>query len=121
MKEKLIKKLLMAVAIVLMFTGTAFAESLSWTHDGADGFVIYYTDGTNDYIYNVGNVTTCDVDLLNLTPGVEYTFYVTAWNSKGESGPSNTVTYTIEAFTPPENNLPVATQIPNTPTVLETL
>jgi len=116
------KKILVILAMVLILPCIALADSLSWTHDGADGFIVYYTDQTNNYNYNViGDVRTCDLDLLNLAPGIEYTFHVTAYNETAESGTSNTVTYTIDVFSPPENVMPVASDPPSEPTGLQSL
>jgi len=121
-KENDMKKILAILAMVLILPCIALADSLSWTHDGADGFIVYYTDQTNNYNYNViGDVRTCDLDLLNLAPGIEYTFHVTAYNETAESGPSNTVTYTIDVFSPPENVMPVASDPPSEPTGLQSL
>ena len=121
-KENDMKKILAILAMVLILPCIALADSLSWTHDGADGFIVYYTDQTNNYNYNViGDVRTCDLDLLNLAPGVEYTFHVTAYNETAESGPSNTVTYTREIFSPPANVLPVVSDPPGSPSGLQTL
>jgi len=110
------KKVLAIMAMVLMFAGTSFAGTLQWDHSGADGFIFYYTDGTNNYNYNlVGDVRTCDTGLLNLAPGVEYTIYVTSYNETAESGPSNSVVYTRDIFIPPEDVLPIYTPAPGSP------
>ena len=116
------KKVLAILAMVLMFCGSAQAATLQWDHAGADGFIMYYTDQTNNYNYNVvGDVREVDLDILQVTPGVEYTYYVTAYNSSGESGPSNTVTHTVGVFSPPVNVLPVASPVPGNPEVLRIL
>jgi len=116
MVEDSMKKVLAIMAMVLMFAGTSFAGTLQWDHSGADGFIFYYTDGTNNYNYNlVGDVRTCDTGLLNLAPGVEYTIYVTSYNETAESGPSNSVVYTRDIFIPPEDVLPIYTPAPGSP------
>jgi len=110
------------LGILLILPLPVVAAELQWDHDGADGFIIYFTDGTNNYNYNVvGDVRSCNMDLLNLTPGVEYTFHATAYNEAGESGPSNTVTYTHEVFVPPTNVLPVVSPPPGDPNALQVL
>ena len=115
-------KTLAILAMVLMFAGTSYAAMLQWDHDGADGFIVYYTDQTNNYNYNVvGDVRTCDTELLQLAPDVEYTFHVTAYNESGESGASNTATYTRQVFYPPANVIPVVSPPPGDPSGLQTL
>lgn len=117
------KKTLALIAGILFLTvGIACADSLQWTHDGADGFVVYYTDQTNNYNYNVvGDVRICEMSLLNLIPGIEYTFHVTAYNEVAESGLSNTVVYTRTVFEPPTNLLPVVADTPSNPSGLQAL
>ena len=112
------KKLLFGVITFFLMCVTAQAGTLQWDHAGADGFIFYYTDGTNNYNYTlVGDVRTCDTGLLNLVPGLEYTIYVTAYNETAESGPSNSVTYTRGVFSPPANVLPTYTPAPGSPTL----
>jgi len=118
--KKLIFTLL--VCLLTLVPLAACAATLTWEHDGADGFIIYYTDGTNSYNYNVvGDVRECDLGLLNLVPGTEYTIHATAYNATAESGPSNTATYTREVFVPPTNVLPVASPPPGDPSGLQVL
>ena len=79
-------------------------------------------DGTDNFNYTVvGDVRTCDTGLLNLVPGTEYTFHVTAYNETDESGPSNTVTWTRTVFEPPANLLPVVEDAPADPSGLQAL
>ena len=119
MKKKIFALL---VGIFTMIAVPSFADSLAWDHDGADGFVVYFTNQTDDYNYNViGDVRECELGLLNLTPGVEYTIYVTAYNDVDESGPSNIVVYTRVVFSPPTNVLPVVSPPPGDPSGLRTL
>jgi hypothetical protein len=63
---------------------------------GVTGYKIHAAlgDGTQQVTYNVGNVTNAVVD--NLVEGQTYNFYATAYDSGGnESGPSNTLNYTV--------------------------
>ena len=116
------KKLLLAMVAFFFMCGIAQADMLQWDHDGADGFIVYYTNQTNNYNYNVvGDVRTCELELLNLVPGVEYTIHVTAYNEVAESGPSNIVTYMRVIFSPPANVLPVVQDAPAGPSGLQTL
>ena len=115
------KVLSLIAGILFLMVGMVQAATLQWDHDGADGFVVYYTDGANNFNYTVGDVRTCDTNLLNLIPGVEYTFHVTAYNEVAESGPSNTVTYIRAVFEPPANLLPVVKDVPGDPSGLQSL
>jgi len=96
--------------IALILPVLTFGATLQWEAcTGATGYNIYYTVNEVDYIhYNNGNLVRCrDIDnTLNLPYGVEVTFHVTAYSVAGESGASNTVTYTRTAYTPPTDNLP---------------
>ncbi len=61
------KKILTLIAGILLLAGTACqAATLQWDHDGADGFIVYYTDGTNSFNYTVGDVRTCDTALFQI-------------------------------------------------------
>jgi hypothetical protein len=58
--------------------------------------MLYWTlpDGSAEIAYDVGNTTVALVD--NLTGGQTYHFYAIAYDNSGnESGPSNTLTYTV--------------------------
>lgn len=104
------KKLIILLAItILAFPALLFGATIVWdapTGGGIpDGYIVYYTDQTNNYNYDVGNVTECNVDLLNIMPGVEFTFDVTAYNDYGESDHSDSVTWIRDAFIPPVDNI----------------
>ena len=109
--------LIVAFWFVLLAPFSAFGASLVWdaSTGTVDGYIIYYTDGTNQYNYNNGQSLSCDLSNLNLAPGVEYTFTVRAYNAAGESGDSNSITYTREPFVPPANVLPVSVDTPTDP------
>ena len=97
MKRKIFPFLvsLFTLLMLTMPVASSFNGSLQWDHDGVnvDGFKVYYTNRKGNYVYTiVGNVRTCSLgSLVNLKPGYKYTFYVTAYNEQGESGPSNLV------------------------------
>ena len=108
--------LILLVTAILLFAGQVMAESLEWDASiGADGYTAYFTDGTKNYNYTIiGQVnTTASFDTLHIPYGIEITYYVTAYNEAGESGPSNTVTYTRGAYVPPEDSLPDASLEPS--------
>ena len=115
------KKLLM-IALMLLFAVPCFGATLTWNaSDRATGYIVYY----NTYSKDVGNVTeVVDFDnVLSLVPEVEYTMYATAYNQYGESGPSNSITYTraaLPVYEPTDN--PAALLIvtpPNTPVTIQ--
>ena len=126
------------VMLSLVFVFTVQAASMVWDDPGLeewgiiDGYVVYFTccDGTETYnkmlskaelVRADNKVTYSNIeDNLNLHHSIVYSFYIKAYNDSGESGPSNTVTYTREGFVPPTNRLPdpVASS-PLSPSLLE--
>lgn len=101
------KKLFITLLLILI-SAYGQAASLKWDSiTEALGYIIYYTDGTNQYHKNVGNVTIYPLETdLNLQPGVEYTFYVTCYDGVRESSPSNTVNWVRTVFSPGSNITP---------------
>jgi hypothetical protein len=100
----MIAKARIALVVLAIFsTVKSHAASLALVWDpspssGVAGYLIRVAlpDGTQPVIYDVGNVTNAVVD--NLLEGQTYSFYATAYDSNGnQSGPSNTLTYTIRA------------------------
>ena len=111
------KKLILAFLLVLFITVPAFAASLVWdaSTGQVNGYIVYFGPTSGDhaqYHYDNGTDTSCDMSNLNLVPGIDYTFTVRAWNTAGESGDSNSVTYTVPAYSPPANVLPTAVDVP---------
>lgn len=105
--------------ILILFPLTANAALLTWSSvPTADGYTVYFTDGTTQYIHTVGDNTTCDTAELNLVPNVAYTFTVRAYNQYGEGPDSNSVTYTQTGYSPPADILPVGGQAPSEPSEL---
>ena len=109
------KRVFFAILVIGFMANIACADTLTWdASDNANGYIVYYTDGTNNYNKNVGNVTECDTHSdLQMIPGTEYTIHVTAYNDYGESGPSNSIVYTEDIFILPADNLPVADSVPD--------
>lgn len=108
------KKLLYAMFTIMLICGTASAAevTLGWgASEGATGYILYY----NEFNKDVGNVTQAAIDVV---PGVEYTIYATAYNGNGESGPSNTVTYTAPVYSPPDDILPAIIDISRPATII---
>lgn len=114
-----LKGLYLSLALFVMTFITAAAvfagdATLSWSPPAANtdgsvisglaGYKVYYGTSSGRYTQTIdaGNVTTCKV--LNLNPGANYYFSVTAYNSSGmESGYSNEANKNIPALdvTPP--------------------
>ncbi len=97
--------LLSAAALLLPFLPCVSAATLSWAPSTGDvgGYYVYY--GTTAYStisrIDVGGSTRYDLDALPLSAGVNYHFWVTAYNAAGESRPSQTISYTRGDSTPP--------------------
>ena len=124
------KKIMILVAMLFLCATLAIAADLKWDDPGEQweiisGYVVYYTDGTEQFNKQIfkadvvradGTVTYTNFEpQLNLAYGVEYTFYITAFNDAGESEPSNSVTYLREGFVPPTDVLPAAVSLPQSP------
>ena len=81
------------------------AATLNWksSQGNPDGYKVYYgTDANNpSHSKDVGNVTQYNIDQLGLPENVQYYFYVTAYNTHGESAPCPPVAYTSGDTTPP--------------------
>lgn len=100
-------------ALLIFVAGTSQAATLRWdaSTGTVDGYTVYFTDGTNTYNYDAGTATeVVDIDTtLNLVYGTTYTFIVRAYNSVGESGDSNSASYTTDpapVYNPPVDSLP---------------
>ena len=110
------KKLLIAL-MLLLFTVPAMGATLSWNaSDRATGYLVYYNEYSND----VGNVTEiADFEnTLNLVAGIDYNISVSAYNEYGESAKCDAIVFTRQAFVPDANPAPVIINIPpDTPTV----
>lgn len=124
------KKLLCLLSLLLIASPT-MAASLAWDHPAEweiiEGYTVYFTTGTEEYTKTLAkiDVETDGAEVryvgieekLSLEAGVQYAFHLTAFNSQGESGPSNTVEYTHPAHTPPEDNLPIVITVPGPATI----
>lgn len=124
------KKLLITILLTLLFPLVVSAASLSWDYveddrSRTDGFVVYFSDGTNNYqkpflkeetVIDGQRVLYQDIDNnLNLHSGIEYSFTLTRYNSTTESEHSNEVTYLRPTYLPPEENLPDPVSYPQSP------
>ena len=111
-------KKLFLVLLFMMFTVSAYSANLAWdaSTGQVDGYNVYFTDGTESFNADVGNVVLVeDIDnTFNLNPGKTYIFTVTAYNIMGESGLSNSASYdTADSYTPPETwNIPIKKEKP---------
>jgi len=112
MRKILISFFIMLIAV----SGHAEDYFLEWdASTGAEGYKVYFTDGATQYQKDVGNVVQYNLDDLNAQPGTEYTYYVTAYNTCGESEPSESVSHMIPVFEVGEDNLPIKLTVPVRP------
>ena len=86
------------ICFLLLPTAFAATVTVSWdanTEPDIEGYILYYGPTSPDYLYNVdvGNSTSCTIS--GLEQGEVYYFAATAYNSFGESGFSEEVTYEI--------------------------
>lgn len=104
------KQIFLAILIFMFCAGIANAASLKWNASTGvvDGYNVYFSSEGIDYNKDVGNVIEIqNIDSeLNLYPGKEYIFTVTAYNVMGESEPSNTASYNVPMYSVPGDNLP---------------
>jgi len=92
--------------IFLIKPCSVFAEStLVWDASSGEvqGYRIYYgmTQGQYDSSKDVGGMTQCSLFDLPLQEGNTYYFAVKAYNTAGESGPSNEVKWVVPDTSPP--------------------
>jgi len=89
------------------FAAAASAATLVWNASTGTvtGYRVYYSTTSGSYSaaqrVEAGTATQYNIDLLPLSQGVQYFMVVTAYNSAGESGYSNSVSYTPADTTPP--------------------
>lgn len=128
------KRILFALIALTALTLPVHAADLAWDYpaeyDSIDGYTIYFTDGTAQYVKTIAKtdlvvegatVTYPGIDeKLNLPYGQELVFYITAYNDADESGPSNSVTYTRPGYAPPDDSIPagITINIPNAPVTI---
>ena len=122
------------IAIILFLAAPAMATDLAWDYptdyDAIDGYIVYFTDGTEQFnkviakselVVEGATVIYPGIEeKLNLPYGQEMAFYVTAYNAANESDPSNTVSYARPGYAPPVDQLPqgVTINIPEGPVTL---
>ena len=103
------KTTIFGISVLLIFLigfySNALAATLSWGASTGEvaGYRLYYGTSAGSYTQNVevGNVTFYSTDPLPLTGDTLYYFVITAYNSAGESGYSNMVSWTPADTTPP--------------------
>ena len=87
------------------FYSNALGATLLWDASPGEvaGYRLYYGTSAGSYAQNVdvGNVISYSTDSLPLTENTLYYFVVIAYNSAGESGYSNEVSWTKDDTTPP--------------------
>ena len=122
------KKILVLCLFLLFMTSPILAQELKWDNNdpgNVTGYIMYFSDdpGIPDKYHKTiageSNTSVTFAD-LQLAFGVQYEFYVTAYNDNGESGQSNHVTGVRQAYVPPTDNLPTASSGPLDPNNLNT-
>ena len=113
------KKLILIILMLLVWTSLATAATLKWDASTGepDGYIVYYAQGTDQFSNDVGDRTTADLVEFNLTPGT-WVFHVTAYNAMGESGNSNTAEYQKIGYAPTDNPKGVSIVIPGPVTII---
>ena len=114
------KKLILAIIFMFM-ASSAGAVDLAWDKntDSATGYILYYQKTGSDTIYSEivsppGKETVSfTVDNAKFDPGAEQSFWLTAYNTLAESGPSNIVIWTAPIFIPTDNPAPIIINIPS--------
>lgn len=110
MKKKAIQFVLGLVTLAMV--SNAQAAGLQWNAASGTvaGYNVYFGPSEVGFVNykDVGNVTEIQdiVSEFHLAPGKDYSFTVKAYNAAGESGGSNIATYSVPAYTPPEDNIP---------------
>jgi len=110
-KRKNLTILIVFLFLFIFSVSTTWAASrLVWdaSSETVNGYIVYWGKTSDSGYPNSHQVEglTCPLDDLHLIPGESYKFVVTAWNSRGESGYSNEVTWNVPIFTPPPDNIP---------------
>ncbi len=99
--------LAMAVLVLALLTplDSSAETRLSWdsVSGNVTGYRIWYGKAKDSHTSSkeLGNVTEYSLNNLPLEEDVKYYFVVRAYNSGGESGDSNEVSWTAEDLTPP--------------------
>ena len=99
------KRFLFAMLIVFLTVPVVQAKVLEWQGlQEATGYVIFYSDASNNWSKDVGNVTEYELDGdLNLDVGVEYDISVAPYNSVGIGESSSPLKYTRTVYTVQDN------------------
>ena len=99
-------KKLMLIVMMLFLSGYAVAQEavvLIGASEGADGYMLYYSaESETTWSYNTGLNLEVPISVLNLTPGVDYTFWAKAYNKAGESEKSEEKVYETPEYIPVE-------------------
>jgi hypothetical protein len=112
------KKLI--IIAILLFATSAGAATATWTHDGLNvtGFTLwFYQTAAPANVFNksVTGATTRSMVLDDnyFAPGVEYSFYITAYNTIDKSANSTTIKWTRAgtAYAAPSDKLPASLYI----------
>ena len=128
------KKLISVFMFIMLFASISYSADLAWDYDNShelttmfylvftdvDSYCSQKTSGFCTYEFPVedtevvgGTVILREVEsILNLHPGIEYTFTLARANDVGESGYSNSVTHIRPTHQGPGTDLPPPVSYP---------
>ncbi len=105
MHEKLGRIVAALIFLLVSVSGASAGPMLAWEASSGEvtGYRVYYGTDQGTYTQNkdVGNVTQYGLSSLPLTEKQTYFFVARAYNTAGESGDSNVVSWTVPDYTAP--------------------
>jgi hypothetical protein len=105
MYEKLGRIVAALIFLLVSVSGASAGPMLAWETSSGEvtGYRVYYgiDQGTYSQNKDVGNVTQYPLSSLPLTEKQTYFFVARAYNTAGESGDSNVVSWTVPDYTAP--------------------
>lgn len=105
MHEKLGRIVAALIFLLVSVSGVSAGPMLAWEASSGEvtGYRVYYGADQGTYTQNkdVGNVTQYGLSSLPLTEKQTYFFVARAYNTAGESGDSNVVSWTVPDYTAP--------------------
>ena len=89
--------------VALELAHASYSVNLAWDaspSSGVTGYRVYYRSSTQNYPPVAVGPNVLTATISGLSDGTEYVFWVTAYNSAGESSRSNEVSYTTPSASP---------------------
>ena len=104
-------KKLIIVLLAILFATTASAWTIRWDAvTGVDGYKLFWKDlsATTFAEIDAGTATEYDLDVLGLTVGTRYEFYLTAHSQGSTSAESDHLRWTVPID-------PIVVELPDSP------